>query len=424
MKGLNSWLPVVLSSFIGFLSTGCTSYSTPDKGTQVQAPLFDPVHLELPQPMAIEEDPRVIYFNNEVAIPATQVMATNRIAKTIPFTDKNGQVFFGVKVLYGTNRQATPNVGFGGDISDSISYGSETVLIPKERKRGEFRDRESLLRKMLMIFKDDDASGSFIKIDSAKTEVYDEADFVNHISNERNIGYGDILVFVHGFNVGFYDAIKRTGQVVYDLDLNVQPILFSWPSQGKATLYVPDSYRSRESVEVFQDFIAKITEHSSGRKVHVLAHSMGSEIAIPALAQLYKQNPIAFDRQFGNVILAAPDFSRRYFKQKYSPVFESFGRSTIYMTTDDNALRLSSNSYLNDTQRLGYSGNDAYTSTKIDAIDITEAIAIDDMLGHSRYGSSSSVLNDMHYMIRNTWRANERFGMNKNKNPPYWVFTP
>ena len=40
------------------------------------------------------------------------------------------------------------------------------------------------------------------------------------------------VVFVHGFNVNFEDAVYRTAQITYDLQFDGAPFLFSWPTSG------------------------------------------------------------------------------------------------------------------------------------------------------------------------------------------------
>ena len=49
------------------------------------------------------------------------------------------------------------------------------------------------------------------------------------------------MVFIHGFNVPFEDAIYRTAQLAHDLDFDGAPILYSWPSRGTMLGYVAAS---------------------------------------------------------------------------------------------------------------------------------------------------------------------------------------
>jgi esterase/lipase superfamily enzyme len=42
----------------------------------------------------------------------------------------------------------------------------------------------------------------------------------------------EALVFVHGYNVTFETAARRTAQLAYDLNFRGVPLMYSWPSKG------------------------------------------------------------------------------------------------------------------------------------------------------------------------------------------------
>jgi esterase/lipase superfamily enzyme len=46
-----------------------------------------------------------------------------------------------------------------------------------------------------------------------------------------------VLVFIHGFNNRFDDAVFRFAQIVHDADARVVPVLFTWPSRGSVLAY-------------------------------------------------------------------------------------------------------------------------------------------------------------------------------------------
>ena len=48
----------------------------------------------------------------------------------------------------------------------------------------------------------------------------------------RAVPKRQVLVFIHGFNNRFDDAVFRFAQIVHDSDAPVVPILFTWPSRG------------------------------------------------------------------------------------------------------------------------------------------------------------------------------------------------
>jgi hypothetical protein len=46
----------------------------------------------------------------------------------------------------------------------------------------------------------------------------------------------ELFIFVHGFNVSFEDAARRTAQMHYDLKFSGAPVFFSWPAHDKFVL--------------------------------------------------------------------------------------------------------------------------------------------------------------------------------------------
>lgn len=48
----------------------------------------------------------------------------------------------------------------------------------------------------------------------------------------RKTGKAEAFVFVHGFNVPFHEAAKRTAQMAFDMHFEGLPILYSWPSRA------------------------------------------------------------------------------------------------------------------------------------------------------------------------------------------------
>ena len=66
------------------------------------------------------------------------------------------------------------------------------------------------------------------------------------------------LVFVHGYNNRFDDAVFRFAQLVHDTNAAVVPVLFTWPSRANALSYGYD----RESAGLSRDVRSKMS--SSG----------------------------------------------------------------------------------------------------------------------------------------------------------------
>jgi esterase/lipase superfamily enzyme len=154
-----------------------------------------------------------------------------------------------------------------------------------------------------------------------------------------------VLVFVHGFNNRFEDAVFRFAQFVHDsgVEAQVVPVLFTWPSKARVLAYGYD----RESVEYSRDelesglrFLAKDPEVG---EITVLAHSMGNWVTLEALRQMaIRDGKVA--QKIHNVILAAPDVGVDVAYKQIDQIYAlGARRPKFFLVTseDDKALAIS-----------------------------------------------------------------------------------
>jgi esterase/lipase superfamily enzyme len=264
-----------------------------------------------------------------------------------------------------------------------------------------------------------------------------QEEFVEHI---RDSGTSSALLFVHGFNTSFRDAIFDLAQIAWDTKCTkygVIPIVFSWPSQGTIDLnshpeklpilpleYVRDSNSATYSQKSFLELLDIL--HSSARvtKLYVIAHSMGNQIVVNALNQA---NYARQKHLLSEMILAAPDVDEDIFKQYGKALTDSARGITLYASSADKALRFSVE--LNGQNRAGYIPKGGpFTFPGIETIDVT-AVG-DDMLGlnHGTYSSSRSVLGDIGLILENGTHPPDRRSTEirtypeGSKHPKYWIF--
>ena len=162
----------------------------------------------------------------------------------------------------------------------------------------------------------------------------------SHISG-RVGGDRDILLYVHGFNTSLDDARLRLTQIAVDASFGGVPVLFTWPSESGVFSYVSAKERATASRDALQGLIRDLAAIPGVGRVHVLAHSMGSWLAMEAL----RENAIAgypdLDGKLGDVMLAAPDIDLAVFRQQMARL-GSAARVSIFVSRDDRALSLSS----------------------------------------------------------------------------------
>ncbi|HXA18650.1 MAG TPA: alpha/beta hydrolase [Thermoanaerobaculia bacterium] len=200
----------------------------------------------------------------------------------------------------------------------------------------------------------------------------------------------EAFVFIHGFNVTFIDAARRTAQIYYDLGFKGAPIFYSWPSGGNLWNYWADEASVEWSAGHLRNFLDFVAQRSHAKRIHIIAHSMGNRALIHALADLGNRNADASKAgctvpptKFQQVILAAPDLDTDLFLQLESAIKSVTTHVTLYASKRDRAVLASW--ILHRFNRLGFPSRRS-APPDIDAVDATAAST--DFLGHSYYGQS------------------------------------
>jgi esterase/lipase superfamily enzyme len=96
------------------------------------------------------------------------------------------------------------------------------------------------------------------------------------------------LVFVHGFNNRYEDAVYRFAQILHDSGArsDVAPILFTWPSKGKISAYNYDRDSANYSRDALETLLRDLGDDPQVKAITVLAHSMGNWVTLEALRQM------------------------------------------------------------------------------------------------------------------------------------------
>jgi esterase/lipase superfamily enzyme len=257
-----------------------------------------------------------------------------------------------------------------------------------------------------------------------KTEPLADAAYYEQLRQTVNrSARRELFVFIHGFNVSFEDAARRTAQIHYDLKFDGAPIFFSWPAHDRFILtYAADETNVAWSAPHFKQFLLEIVKHSGAQSINLIAHSMGNR----ALAAALREIELEMHQQarlFNQVILAAPDIDADDFRNNIAPAMQRTAqRLTLYASAHDEALLASQ--FIHRGPRAGDAGDGLIVIPGVDTIDVT---AIDTSLwGHSYYGSSNPVLHDLRMLLSRaipprdrTWLSPaERDGLT------YWIFQP
>jgi esterase/lipase superfamily enzyme len=202
------------------------------------------------------------------------------------------------------------------------------------------------------------------------------------------------LVFVHGYNVGFEDALKRTAQIAFDLDFDGTLLLFTWPSKARLFGYSYDRESAQISVNYLIEFLDGLSQEMPGTKLHLVAHSMGNVVVLGALEKITMRLATQRPSNIGEVILAHPDVDQDQFKRLAKAVKSLGIGATLYTSRDDRAMWISR--LLSGKQRAG--GTPA-VAAGVDTIDITGLGARLWNVNHTPYASNPIVFGDMSRLI-------------------------
>jgi esterase/lipase superfamily enzyme len=292
-------------------------------------------------------------------------------------------------VFFATNRNLTgesdPEGFFGTErVADrKLKYGVAEVNIPFSHKRGQI-ETPWLKYKIFLNLKK--------HIYMLNLNMLPQSEFFSSLSGAE-AGSNEILVYVHGFNVSFNDAILRAGQISFDFGFKGSTIAFSWPSNESWSplAYNADWGDVLWSVKYIKDFLSSLKAKFPGRKIHIVAHSMGNKGVLHAMRLLAVENhdnPL-----FENVVLCAPDFDAGLFAEQIAPEIQPLAANLIvYASQNDSSLIVSKN--YNGTPRLGAEplGADAYQIIDASKVEVTPWSVPET---HSYYATKKRVIDDM-----------------------------
>lgn len=305
--------------------------------------------------------------------------------------------YFTYEILYGTCRQKDTQQVWNKYYTSKnalLEMGTCKISIPFSHKEKGILERPSWFSEMLF---GESPEKHFVILNIIPRK---EQKFIDVLKEKlAKTDNGDALIFIHGFNVDFAEAARRTAQLGYDLSFKGPVLLFSWPSQGKAIDYIADMNAADYAVLYLKEFLEKIIATSSIKKLHLIAHSMGNVVLTKALDKLFSSGNILLPK-INKVILAAPDIDKAVFEQQIAPGIIGIDKPhyTLYASSKDKALKLSQKLRKN-LSRLGQGGENLYLQQGMDSID---ASSVDtDMLGHGYFAETKLLIDDIHELMDN-----------------------
>jgi esterase/lipase superfamily enzyme len=279
--------------------------------------------------------------------------------------------------------KACSNANFSNLLGSELRFGKCKVNTPSEHSVGSLDSANTGYRNKFFSMRE------YSNLDSA--------------TFSKNLGLSsedDIIVFVHGFNVGFEEAIYRAAQIKYDMKYQGDILVYTWPAGAEdesflSQLFMKGIYETNlqnaiNSRAHFRSILDSLEK--SGKKIHLIAHSMGHQVVLPVLSSKFKADQKPF---LSELILNAPDFDINEYRGIHSDVVNSATRVTLYCSPGDNALVASQK--VNGNARVGM-------CARFEGMDVINVNEVDDPvlgvggLGHGYY-SSRPILTDIYQVL-------------------------
>lgn len=217
----------------------------------------------------------------------------------------------------------------------------------------------------------------------------------------------DVLIFIHGFNVAWEEAVGSALSLqeilnsdVADATKRTMVVLFTWPSGGQALPFV--SYKSdREEARgsggavgrgflKLRDFLIRLRRNDSelcNQEFHILCHSMGNYVLQNAVKKMSQySNGSVMPCIFDHIFMCAPDVDDNALEtgNALGRLHEITRNVTVYFNTGDFALHVSDYTKGN-PDRLGTAGSarPSFVHSKIHQVDCSEIVT--GLVEHSYY---------------------------------------
>ena len=295
-----------------------------------------------------------------------------------------------VDLLVATTRAPVvepPGVMFGGARGRGLDFADIVVSVPPDsaRKAGEVQWPSS---------PPGDPQRDFVTLRADRLDLAQaKADFNAQVA--RTPGRR-VLVFVHGYNTRFEEAVYSFAQIVHDAHVDVAPILFTWPSGGSLVDYVYDRDSAMYSRDALEAVLQALVDSRNVGSISILAHSMGNYLAVESLRQMAIRDR-GLPSKIRDVMLASPDIDVDVFRRQIAEidVKPRTTQFTLFVSRDDKALGISS-FLARDSTRLGRLDPtiEPYSSmlekAQVNVIDLT-GVASNDAANHSKFATSEVV---------------------------------
>ncbi|MFV0514580.1 MAG: alpha/beta hydrolase [Jhaorihella sp.] len=234
-------------------------------------------------------------------------------------------------VFAATSRKREPDGSFGPQRSEHIDLLELTVSIPPSHQPGTLE----------FAYSQPDPATQFT---IAERRIFaSTGGFLKRLKGALGAMPPDrreVVVFVHGYNATQAETAMRAAQLAHDIGLPGALVVYSWPSRGEILGYAYDN----DSMMFARDGLERLLRDLRGvgaNNVLLVAHSMGSVLAMEALRQADIREPGWSARALGAVVLISPDIDIDVFRSQMQSLDPAPAPFFVMISENDRVLNLS-----------------------------------------------------------------------------------
>lgn len=232
----------------------------------------------------------------------------------------------------------------------------------------------------------------------------------------------EVFIYVHGYHNSFDDAAFAMAELWHFLGRIGVPIIYTWPAGYPGMFgYTYDRESSEFTVYHLRQVLELIASFPEVEKVHLIAHSRGTDVALNAVRELtIEARALGVDPRerlkIHNLILAAPDLDLQVAAQRVvgDRLSISVHRFTVYTSPKDKAIGIAAKLFASPRGRLGTFGIEElpeglgavmeYSGANLAIVNFEgasdAALSEGDRYGHSYFRNAPTVSSDVVLMLR------------------------
>jgi esterase/lipase superfamily enzyme len=236
----------------------------------------------------------------------------------------------------------------------------------------------------------------------------------------------EVFIYVHGYHNTFEKAAFAMAELWHFLGRVGVPIIYTWPAGYPGLFgYTYDRESSEFTIYHLREALDFIASFPEVEKIHLIAHSRGTDVAVNAVRELTLQaRGAGIDPRekykIHNLVLAAPDLDLQVATQRIAGdrLVLSVDRFTMYTSPADKAIGFARRLFQSPRGRVGTAGlgdvdetikaamefGRAHSPTNFAVVNFSGASDANkaqiDRYGHSYFRNAPTVSSDLVLMLR------------------------